>query len=184
MDREAAARAVDAFLRALGRDPGREPELVGTGARVAAAYADELLAGYGVDVDALLAQNVFAGTSRLVVLRDVPVTTMCPHHLMPASGTATVAFAPDRLLVGIGTVPRVLDAYARRLALQEQIGELTVQALAKHLSPRWVACRMTLGHTCMTARGERPHGARVETTALAGEVGEAALFAALGSAAK
>jgi GTP cyclohydrolase I len=63
MDREAAARAIEAFLRALGRDPEREPELAGTGERVATAFADELLAGYGVDIDALLSHNVLAGTS-------------------------------------------------------------------------------------------------------------------------
>jgi GTP cyclohydrolase I len=182
MDREAAARAIDAFLRALGRDPEKEPELVGTGARVAAAYADELLSGYGADVDALLAPNVFAGTSELVALREVPVATTCPHHLMPATGVATVVFAPLERLVGIGTIVRVLDAYSRRLTLQEQIGELTVAALQKHLAPRWTACRITLSHGCMTARGERSHGARVETLALSGAgVDRAALHAALGS---
>ncbi len=181
MDREAAARAIDAFLRALGRDPDREPELVGTGARVAAAYADELLAGYGVDVDALLSQNVFAGRSDLVVVRDIPLTTTCPHHLMPAIGVASVAFAPDEHLVGLGTLTRVMDAFARRLALQEEIGERAVAALQKHLAPRWSACRLTLSHACMTARGERSHGARVETLALAGgEVDEAVVYAALG----
>lgn len=181
MDREAAASAIDAFLRALGRDPDREPELVGTGARVAAAYADELIAGYGIDVDALLAQNVFAGRSELVIVRDIPVTTICPHHLMPASGVATVAFAPDEHLVGVGTVARVVDAFARRLALQEQIGDRAVAALQKHLAPRWVGCRITLTHACMTARGERSHGARVETLALAGgDVGEPVVYAALG----
>src|SRR5690348_3777280 len=144
MDREAAARAIDDFLRALGRDPEREPELSGTGARVAAAYADELAIGYAVDVDALLAQNVFPGTSELVVVRDIPVTTTCPHHLMPAMGLATVAFAPEEHLVGVGTVARVVDAFARRFALQEQIGERTVAALQKHLAPRWAGCRLSL----------------------------------------
>jgi GTP cyclohydrolase IA len=181
MDREAAARAIDAFLRALGRDPEREPELVGTAARVAAAYADELIAGYAVDIDALLAHTVFAGRSDLVIVRDVPLATTCPHHLMPAIGVATVAFAPDEHLVGVGTVARVLDAFARRLTLQEDIGERTVAAIQKHLAPRWTACRITLSHACMTARGERTHGAKVETLALAGgEVDEAAVYAALG----
>jgi GTP cyclohydrolase I len=180
MDREAAARAIDAFLLALGRDVANEPDLAGTGARVAAAFADELLTGYTVDVDALLAQNTFPGQSGTVVVRDVPVATTCPHHLMPATGRATVAFAPAGRLVGVGTVARVLDAYARRLALQEQIGERVVGALDKHLGPRWVACRLTLSHACMTARGERSHGARVETTAVAGgSVDRAAVVAAL-----
>jgi GTP cyclohydrolase I len=181
MDREAAARAIDAFLRALGRDPEREPELVGTGARVAAAYADELIAGYAVDIDALLAQAVFAGRSDLVIVRDVPLATTCPHHLMPAVGVATLAFAPDEHLVGVGTVARVLDAFARRLTLQEDIGERAVAAVQKHLAPLWTGCRITLSHACMTARGERTHGARVETLALAGgEVDEAVVYAALG----
>jgi GTP cyclohydrolase I len=181
MDREAAARAIDAFLRALGRDPEREPELLGTGARVTAAYADDLVTGYAVDVDALLSGNVFAGHSELVIVRDVPVATTCPHHLMPGTGLATVAFAPEEHLIGVGTVARVLDAFARRLALQEQIGERTVAALQKHLAPRWAACRITMSHACMTARGERAHGARVETLALAGgDVDEALVYTALG----
>jgi GTP cyclohydrolase I len=181
MDRDAAARAIDAFLRALGRDPEREPHLVGTGARVASAYADELIAGYDVDVDALLSQNVFAGHSEIVVIRDMPLTTTCPHHLMPATGAASVAFAPEEHLVGVGTVARVMEAFARRLALQEEIGERAVAALQKHLAPRWAACRITLSHACMTTRGERSHGARVETFALAGgDVDEGTVYAVLG----
>jgi GTP cyclohydrolase I len=181
MDREAAARAVDAFLRALGRDPEHEPELAGTGARVAAAYADDLLAGYAVDVDAVLSQNVFAGRSDLVVVRDLPVTTTCPHHLLTSTGVATVAFMPDEHLVGVGAVARVVDAFARRLALQEEIGQRVVATLQKHLAPRWAGCRLVLAHSCMTARGERSHGARVETVALSGgEVDEAVAYLALG----
>lgn len=181
MDTDAAAAAIEAFLRALGRDPHREPELAGTGQRVARAYAQDLLEGYGVDVDALLSGNVFAGRTELVVVRDIPVVTTCPHHLMPSIGTATVAFAPEEHLVGLGTVARVVDAFARRLALQEQIGEKVVAALQKHLAPRWAACRLTLSHSCMIARGERTHGARAETIAVAGgDVDEATFYAALG----
>lgn len=181
MDRDAAAQAIEAFLRALGRDPARDPELAGTPERVARAWAEELLEGYGVDVDALLSHNVFAGASDLVVVRDVPITTTCPHHLMPSTGHATVAFAPEEHLVGVGTVARVVDAFARRLAMQEQIGERVVAALQKHVAPRWAACRIVLSHACMTARGERSHGARVETVAVSGgEVDPALVYAALG----
>ncbi|HEY8089906.1 MAG TPA: GTP cyclohydrolase I [Polyangiaceae bacterium] len=181
MDREAAARAIEAFLRALGRDPQHEPELAGTGERVARAWADELLEGYAVDVDALLSQNVFSGTSELVVVREIPLATTCPHHLMASTGMATVAFAPQEHLVGVGTVARLVDAFARRLALQEQIGERVVAALQKHLAPRWAACRIVLSHACMTTRGERTHGARVETVALAGgDVDDEVVYAAVG----
>ncbi len=181
MDLDAAAEAIDAYLRALGHDPLRTPELSGTGSRVARAFAEDLLDGYAVDVDALLSSNVFAGRTELVVVRDVPVVTTCPHHLMQSVGSATVAFAPEEHLVGLGTVGRVVDAFARRLALQEQIGERVVAALQKHVSPRWVGCRLSLSHSCMVARGDRTHGARVETIALAGgDVDEAAVYSALG----
>jgi GTP cyclohydrolase IA len=181
MDREAAARAIEGFLRALGRDPAHEPELAGTGQRVARAWADELLGGYAVDVDALLAENVIAGTSELVVVRGIPVATTCPHHLMPSTGEATVAFAPGERLVGVGAVARLVDAFARRLALQEQIGEHVVGALEKHLHPRWAACRIVLSHACMVARGERTHGAHVETVATRGDgIDVAVIYAALG----
>jgi GTP cyclohydrolase I len=181
MDRDAAARGIEAFLRALGHDPLREPELAETGERVARAYAEDLLEGYGVDVDALLSSNVFAGRTELVVVRDVHVVTTCPHHLMQSTGVATVAFAPEEHLVGVGTIARVVDAFARRLALQEQIGERVVAALQKHLAPRWVACRLVLSHACMVGRGERTHGVRVDTIALAGgDVDEATVQGALG----
>lgn len=183
MDREAAARAIEDFLRAIGRDPEREPDLVGTAARVSQAWCDEFVAGYEVDVDVLLSGSVIAGQSELVVVRDVPVATMCPHHLTPSVGTATVAFAPEEHLIGVGAVARLVDAFARRLALQEQIGECVVAALQKHLAPRWSACRIALSHACMTARGERTHGARVETVSLAGgDVDEAIVYAVLGVA--
>jgi len=181
MDRDAAARAIEAFLRALGRDPAREPELEGTAQRVAQAWADELLAGYAVDPDAMLAPEVLPGGSDLVLVRDLPVATTCPHHLTLSLGEATVAYAPDARLVGLGAVARLVDAYARRLTLQEQIGRNVVTALARHLAPRWAACRIVLRHGCMIARGERVHAARVETVAVTGEaVDRAAVDRALG----
>src|SRR5580693_8540390 len=98
-----------------------------------------------------------------------------------ALGVATLAFAPDEHLVGVGTIARVLDAFARRLTLQEDIGERAVAAVQKHLAPLWTGCRITLTHACMTARGERTHGARVETLALSGgEVDDSAVYAAVG----
>jgi len=172
-DRQAAARAIDDFLRAIGRDPGAEPELAETGARVAGAFLDDLCDGYGVDVAALLQANVVGGATEIVVLRDTAVTTTCPHHLLPAIGRATVAFAPRARLVGIGTLGKVLDAFAHRLTLQETIGEEVCRALMEHLEPRWAGCRMLLEHACVVARGERRHGARVESVALHGQLDDA-----------
>ncbi len=187
IDRTAAANAIDAFLRAIGRDPTREPELLGTGARVAAAYLDELCAGYTIDTVALLETSAIAiglggAAAGLVVVRDIPVTTMCPHHLLPASGTATVAMQPRDRLVGVGTLAALVDAHARRLTLQEHIGEGVVADVAAVLQPSFVGCRIVLVHGCMVARGERAIGASVETVAMRGAAADtdARVYAALG----
>ena len=169
IDRDAAEDAIDACLRAIGRDPDNEPELEDTGERVAAAFIDEICDGYGVDTTELLARNVIAGTTELVVLRDIPLTTTCPHHLMPAIGTATIAFAPEGSILGLGAIPKLLDAFAHRLTLQEQIGERVVAAMMEELRPRWVGCRLVLDQMCMTARGQRRHGVKTETIALGGD---------------
>lgn len=169
MDRQAAARAIEEFLVAIGRDPGAEPELRGTGARVADAFIDELCAGYAVDVDALVRGNAIAADGGGVVeLRDVALTTTCPHHLMAGVGKATVGFAPRDRILGVGAIARLLDAFARRLTLQETIGEGVVATIERNLAPRWVACRIEMTHACMTARGERTHGARLVTFAMRG----------------
>jgi GTP cyclohydrolase I len=169
-DRQAAALSIEAFLRAIGHDPKDDPNLAGTGARVADAYIDELCAGYAVDVPALLAENAIEGRTEIVSVRDIAVTTMCPHHLLPGEGRATVVFAPEPggKLVGIGAIGKLLDAFAQRLTLQETIGEEVAGALVAHLKARWAGCRLTLAHACMSARGERRHGASVESVALRG----------------
>lgn len=183
IDRTAAANAIDAFLRAIGRDPAVEPDLVGTGARVADAYIDELCTGYAVDTRALLAASAIPGAAAgLVVVRDIPITTMCPHHLLPASGTATIAMHARERLVGVGTLASLAFAHARRLTLQERIGEAVVADIEAVLEPDWVGCRIVLVHGCMVARGESAIGSHVETVALRGATGEvdARAHAALG----
>jgi GTP cyclohydrolase I len=172
IDRTAAANAIDAFIRAIGRDPSAEPDLVGTGGRVADAYVDELCAGYAVDTRALLAASVITSTTHasggLVVVRDIAITTMCPHHLLPATGTATIAMLAREKLVGIGTLVSVVEAHARRLTLQERIGDAVVADIEAVLEPEWVGCRLVLVHGCMVSRGERAVGTSVETVALRG----------------
>lgn len=171
-DRNAAALAIESFLRAIGRDPANEPDLVGTGPRVADAFIDDLCAGYAVDPRALLEAAVLdappaaPGGSSLVLVRDIPVVTTCPHHLMPAVGVADVAVQSKARIVGIGAIGELVDAYARRLTLQEHIGERVASDLEAVLAPAWVACRIVLSHGCMIARGSRPVGTKVETMAL------------------
>src|SRR5690242_9889808 len=105
VNREAAARAIEDFLRALGHEP--EGELAATGERVADAWADDLLEGEAIDAAAVLregALEVDAGDAGLVVVRDLAVTTMCPHHLLPAQGVGLVAYLPGERVAGIGTI--------------------------------------------------------------------------------
>jgi GTP cyclohydrolase I len=166
VDRDAASAAIEAFLRAIGRN---EPEVTGTGARVAEMFVDDLCAGYDVDTRKLVESSTMAASSpALVVVRDVPVVTTCPHHLLPSIGSATVAFKATVRILGVGAVAALVDAHARRLALQETIGESVVADLDAVLAPEWVGCRLVLAHGCMIARGERAVGTQVETVARRG----------------
>ncbi|MCU0683215.1 MAG: GTP cyclohydrolase I [Polyangiaceae bacterium] len=180
MNRDAAARAIDDFLRALGRDPAVEPVLEGTGRRVADAWADEILEGYRVDVGAFLRAEsapIGPGTAAsLVVLRDSETSLMCPHHLMPAHGLATVAYVPGARLVGIGALARLVDAYARRLLLQEDVGASVVRELGEAIGAEGALCHLRLRHACLSCRGERKR-AWVETTHAVGALGPGGSFA-------
>ncbi len=169
IDRAAAARAIEDFLRALGHEP--EGELAGTGERVADAWADDLLEGEAIDAAALLREGALdldAEGSGLVLVRDLAVTTMCPHHLLPAHGTATVAYMPGARVAGIGTIAHVVDVLAHRLTLQERISDDVVALLVHELGARGALCRLALTHSCLIARGERKTGSIVETLAVAG----------------
>lgn len=169
IDRRAAAQAIEDFLRALGHAP--EGELAGTGERVADAWADDLLEGEAIDAAALLREGALdldAHGSGLVLVRDLAVTTMCPHHLLPAHGTATVAYMPGARIAGIGTIAHVVDVLAHRLTLQERISDNVVALLVHELGARGALCRLALTHSCLIARGERKTGSIVETIAVAG----------------
>jgi len=170
-DRARAAQAISDFLAALGVSPAEDPELVGTPERVASAFIDELLDGYRVDVKGLLrAESSLSedAPKGFVVVRDIAVTTVCPHHLLPARGHAAVVYEPGERIAGIGTIARVVLAFARRLTLQETIGTNVVDALVAELGAKGAACRLVLTHECMASRGERQVGAQVETVAFAG----------------
>ena len=182
VDRARAERAVREFLLALGREPDRDPELQGTPARVVEAYANELLSGYGVDVKALLSEGEAIPEHRLsglVALSGVAVSTICPHHLLLSNGTASVVYRPGSRLFGLGTLAALINAYARRLSLQESIGESVAQALVEHGGARAAYCEIRLVHGCLVARGSRQTGAELVTSARRGELDSAELALAL-----
>jgi GTP cyclohydrolase IA len=181
-DLDAAQAAIAAFLKALGHPTHGAPDLEGTPARVVDAFHRDLLAGYAVDVDALLEAEVTL-TERApggdVIVTGIAVATVCPHHLLPAVGKAAVCYRPGERVFGLGTVSRVVDAFARRLTLQEEIGERVVGALCGAGRARGASCRLELLHTCLVARGTRQAQARVITLARAGEPVDERLLASI-----
>ncbi len=167
-DRRRLLAAARLFLEAIG-ETGLRPDTRRTPERVADAWSRELLAGYGADPDALLA-TTFAGAPRdMVILRDLPFTSVCAHHLLPFHGTAHVAYLPAGRLVGLSKIARALDALGRRLQLQERLTRQVVTALDRALRPRGSACWMEAEHLCMTVRGAGARGSRVVTAAYSGQ---------------
>lgn len=182
MNRDAARAAIREFLLALGHDPEKNPELEETPARVVEAFADELLTGYGRDLAALVTKDSSPAPREagLIAVRDIAVATVCPHHLMPALGRANVIYRPGDRILGLGVIARLVDACARRLVLQETIGEDVVSTLVKLAGARGALCEITLQHGCLSARGAQQVDARVTTVARSGDMSEGEALIALG----
>lgn len=169
-DLERAAAAIETFLEAVGAPVGKDKELEGTGRRVAEAYANDLLTGYADDPAAILAEGTGTAAPGMVVVTNIEASTMCPHHLMPATGLVHVGYLPGDRVVGLGALSRLVQCYARRLALQEDLGDNVAKALIAHLGAKGAGCVVDFAPTCMTVRGERQHAARAVTHAWAGSL--------------
>jgi GTP cyclohydrolase I len=173
VNREAAERAISDFLKALGFDPREHADLAETPERVTEAFTQDLLRGHGVDVRELIRKGSCAAPagakSGPVAIQEIAVATTCPHHLLPALGVAHVVYLPGSALLGIGTITALVDAYARRLTLQEAIAQNVVAALVEHAGARGAYCELVLEHGCLRARGERQAAAIVRSSARAGE---------------
>ncbi len=151
--REEAEAAVRTLLRWAGDDPTREG-LVDTPARVARAY-EEFFAGYDVDPVALLERTFEEtdGYDEIVLLRDIRLESHCEHHMVPIIGRAHVAYLPHRRVVGISKLARVVEAYGRRLQIQEKLTAQIANTIQQVLEPRGVAVVIEAAHQCMTTRG-------------------------------
>ena len=178
VDRARAARAISEFLKALGFDPAEHADLADTPQRVTEAFADDLLRGQRVDVRELLRNGSCEAPSTAkrgpVAVTNIAIATICPHHLLPALGRASIVYLPSTMLLGIGTLTAVVDAFARRLTLQEAIGQNVVDALIEHAGARGAYCELELEHGCLRARGEHQVDAVVRSSARAGEFSGAA----------
>lgn len=169
MQRDRAAAAIEAFLAALGHPVESDPELAGTGARVAALFLDELLDGDRIDLATLFADAMPAkGSSPLVCIDGLTTHVVCPHHLTVGDGVASVMYLPGARVAGLGAIAQLVDACTHRLVLQEDAGEHVARALVEHLGAKGAACVLDLRHGCLEHHGEKKRGSRVRTVSLSG----------------
>ena len=165
---EAAVRTLIAYA---GDDPAREG-LIETPARVAKAYR-EFYAGYEEDPAAIL-DRVFdeaGGYDDLVLLRDIPFHSHCEHHMVPFIGKAHIAYLPKDGVVGLSKLARLVDAFARRLQMQERLTQQIADAIETGLQPRGVAVLIEAEHHCVSMRGARKSGVSTVTTSFKGVFG-------------
>jgi len=166
--REEAEAAIRTLLRWAGDDPTREG-LLETPARVVRAY-EEWFAGYGTDPVSLLERTFeeVEGYDEIVLLRDIRFESMCEHHMAPIIGRAHVAYLPHRRVVGISKLARVVEAYARRLQIQEKMTAQIANTINDVLQPRGTAVIIEAGHQCMTTRGVHKTGVTMMTSRMLG----------------
>ncbi|QDU83899.1 GTP cyclohydrolase 1 [Planctomycetes bacterium Pla163] len=148
-----AEAAVRVLLRWAGDDPDREG-LLDTPRRVAKSYR-EFFAGYELDPEAVLSTTFeeVEGYDEIVLVRDINLESHCEHHMVPINGRAHVAYLPDKRVVGISKLARVVEVYAKRLQIQEKLTAQVADTIDRVLQPRGVAVIIEASHQCMTTRG-------------------------------
>ena len=166
--RSEAEAAVEVLLRWAGDDPTREG-LIGTPGRVARAWK-EFCVGYTEDPASLLSSTFeeVEGYDDMVMLRNIRLESHCEHHMVPILGVAHIAYMPDRRVVGISKLARVLDSFARRLQTQETLTAQVAECIQSELRPHGVAMLIDAQHQCMTTRGVRKPDVSMVTTRFTG----------------
>lgn len=166
--RQEAEAAVRTLIRWAGDRPAREG-LLDTPSRVVRAY-EEWFGGYALDPEALLGRTFDpAGYDDLVLLRDIPVRSVCEHHMAAIHGVAHVAYLPGERVVGISKLARLVDAYARRLQIQERLTTEIADTLQRVLQPRGVAVVVKASHDCIASRSVDMQGVTMVTRRLLGQ---------------
>lgn len=168
IDQERIAAAVREILFAIGEDPDRDG-LLDTPNRVARMYA-EICAGLHQEPSEHLATMFEADHDEMVMVRDIPMYSLCEHHLIPFIGKAHVAYIPNRSgnVIGLSKVARLVDGYAKRPQVQERLTRQVADALEEHLQPRGVLVVMEAEHLCMSMRGVRKAGSSTVTSSVTG----------------
>lgn len=166
--REETERAVRTLLRFIGEDPDREG-LIDTPSRVVRAY-EEFFSGYRENPLEYLGRTFEEtdGYDEMVVLRDIRVESHCEHHILPIIGRAHIGYLPRRRVIGISKLARVVDAFARRLQVQEKLTAQIANAIEDVLKPRGVAVVIDASHQCLTMRGVHKPGVSMVTSRMLG----------------
>ena len=166
--RAEAEEAVRTLIRWAGDDPKREG-LLETPSRVVRSY-DEFFAGYGHDPKQVLARTFeeVDGYDEIIVLTDIRFESHCEHHMVPIIGKVHIGYLPDRRVVGISKLARLVEVYARRLQIQEKMTAQIADALQEVLKPRGVAVVVEAAHQCMTTRGVHKPGVSMVTSRMVG----------------
>jgi len=166
VDLPAIEAAVRTILTAVGEDPAR-PGLLDTPRRVARMYA-EMFSGLHADPARHLHVTFPEEYDEMVMVRDIPFTSMCEHHLLPFSGVAHVAYIPEGCVTGLSKLARVVEEVARRPQVQERMTDTIADLIEKELKSSGVAVVIQAEHSCMSIRGVRKPGTSTVTSALRG----------------
>ncbi len=166
VDLDRIEAAVREILAAVGDDPMR-PGLLDTPRRVARMY-QEMFSGLHQDPARHLEVVFPEEYDEMVLIRDIPFTSMCEHHLLPFNGVAHVAYIPDGKVTGLSKIARVVDEVARRPQVQERMTQVIADMINEHLETTGVAVVISAEHSCMAIRGIRKPGSRTVTSALRG----------------
>ncbi|PWB41833.1 MAG: GTP cyclohydrolase I FolE [Dehalococcoidia bacterium] len=166
-DRDRMSAAVIEMLSAIGDDPTREG-LRETPRRISDMYL-EIFEGLGSDPREHLRVGFEVAHDEMVILRNIPFYSMCEHHFLPFHGEAHVGYIPDGRVVGVSKLARVVEGYARRPQIQEQLTSQIAEAIMEVLKPDGVGVVIEAEHLCMTMRGVRKPGARMITSAMRGD---------------
>jgi GTP cyclohydrolase I len=166
VDRPRIERAVREILIAIGDDPDREGVL-GTPERVADAYA-YLFAGLGEDPTRHLEVGFMESARDTILVRDIPLASMCEHHILPFIGKAHLGYSPRGRVVGLSKLARLVEGYARRPQLQERLTAQIADALYEDLGSRGSIVIIEADHSCMTMRGVQKPGSITVTSAVRG----------------
>ncbi|HFU76600.1 MAG TPA: GTP cyclohydrolase I FolE [Arcobacter sp.] len=160
-------KAVKEMLEHIGEDPNREG-LLDTPKRVKKAW-EFMCGGYQQDANEIINKALFTSTNdEMVVVKDIEFYSMCEHHMLPIIGKAHVAYIPDGKVVGLSKIPRVVDVFARRLQIQEQLTEQICEAIHDALKPKGVAVIIDARHMCMEMRGVEKISSSTVTSSLRG----------------